>query len=224
MSDHELLDTFDDQGRFLGVAARVDVHLQGLWHQVAHILVVAHRPAGPVAILQRRARIKRTFAGLIDLSATGHLAAGEHPRDGVRELREELGIDINPDELFPLGVRRLVDTTPEGVNRELAHVFVVRHDAALADYRPDPAEVEAVVEAPIDALLAVLDPDLDPRPSAAAVEIAVGGEPREIVVGAADLVPEPRLVDVSGAHPHAYWVSALSAGRAYLQGERPLAV
>lgn len=224
MSTEELLDAFDDQGRHLGAVGRTDVHRRGLWHQVAHILLVADRPAGPVAILQRRSRSKRTFAGLVDLSATGHLTAGEHPRDGIRELREELGIDVDRAELYALGVRRLVDSTPEGINRELAHVFLARSDEPLATYRPAPDEVEGVIEVSIAALLRALDPDLESPPPASAQEMGLNGKVRTVALDAADLVPEPPLLDVSGTHPHAYWVSVLSAGLAFMEGRRPLAI
>lgn len=220
----EMIDTFDDQGRHLGPMERAEAHRKGLWHQVAHILLVAPRPDGPVAILQRRARTKKTFAGLVDLSATGHLAAGEQPRGGVRELREELGVEVDPDDLFSLGVRRLVDDTPEGVNRELVHVFVIARADPLHSYRPDPGEVDAVIEVPIDALLRALDPELVEPPPAAAIAASNDGGLSSISLTAADLVPEPRLFDVSGTHPHGYWVSVLSAGQAYLDGKRPLAI
>lgn len=220
----ELIDVFDDEGRHLGAMGRTEAHLGGRWHQVAHILVVADRADGPTVILQRRAHTKRTFPGLVDLSATGHLAAGEHPRQGVRELAEELGVDVAPDELFPLGVRRLVDQTPEGLNRELVHVFVVRRDQALVDYRPAIDEVAGVIEVRIEALLQVIDPEPATPRAAPAREWTGTGPAQPIELRAVDLVPEPGLVDVPTVHSHTYWISVLSAGRDYLEGRRPLAV
>lgn len=224
MSAGELIDTFDDRGRLLGPLDRAEAHRQGLWHQVAHVLIIAGRPEGPAAILQRRSLSKRTFPGLVDLSATGHLAAGEHPRQCVREVQEELGADVAPAELFPLGVRRLVDATPEGINRELVHVFLVRRDDPLSTYRPDPTELESVIEVPIQALLTALDPDREPVFLAPAEEMMADGELHAVTLGAGDLVPEPALLDVSGTHPRAYWVSVLSVALAYMEGRRPLAI
>lgn len=214
----ELLDVFDDRGGHLGVLARTEVHRRGLWHQVAHFLVVAHRPAGPAVILQRRARTKLTFPGLVDLSATGHLAAGELPLDGVRELTEELGVEVDPGDLVSVGVRRMVDQTPEGINRELTHVFLVRDDRPLESYRPDPAEVDGVLEVPIAALSSVIDPR-SAVSSTPAIEITASGRRLSSTLTPADLVPEP-LGDRT-AQPFAYWSSVLDAGLALMQGREP---
>lgn len=223
MSTDEFLDAFDEKGQHLGVLPRAEVHRRGLWHQVAHILVVAVRDDEPTAILQRRASTKRTFPDLIDLSATGHLAAGERPRDGIRELREELGIDIDPDLLVALGVRRMVDATPEGINRELTHVFLVRDDRPIVEYRPDPIEVSSVVEVSIAMLLRVFDETNENR-TALAAEVTADGEQRTVHLAADDLVPEPALGDGVATQPYAYWISVLNAGLSYIEGRHPLAI
>jgi isopentenyldiphosphate isomerase len=217
----ELLDVFDDLGRHQGVLDRATVHARGLWHQVAHILVVARRSDGPAAILQRRAAHKVTFPGLVDLSATGHLNAGEDPRHGVRELREELGIDVDPGQMVSLGVRRLVDSTPEGVNREFAHVFVVFDDRPLDVFHPDPDEVSGVIEVRLQSLRAALDARGRPAP---AVECGVDGSTRQIHLGPDDLVPEPPTGDLVDTHPHAYWVSVLTLAELAASGHGPLAI
>lgn len=221
MSDDELIDTFDERGRRLGVADRRTVHAEGLWHQVFHVLVVAERPDGPVVVLQRRSAAKATFPGLLDLSATGHLAAGESPSDGVRELREELGVDVAADRLVRLGVRRIVDDSAEGTNRELAHVHLVRDDRPLDAYRPDPREVDAVVDLPIRAGL-----DLLAGRRAAVVCPLVGhdGTPGSLEVTVEALVPEAPLGEVAVGDPPGYWTTLLVMAERLAAGEGPLAI
>lgn len=221
MSDEELIDVLDDQGRHVGVADRATVHAEGLWHQVFHILLVADRGGVPHVVLQQRALDKATFPGLLDLSATGHLAAGEQPRDGVRELREELGIELDPASLVPLGVRRIVDEFPGGLNRELVHVFLARDDRPLADLAPDPREVAAVVDLPIAAGL-----DLVAGRRAAVrcrARLTGSGEDHEIDVAAADLVPEAQVVAAEPL-PAGYWTVLLVMAERFAAGDRRLAI
>lgn len=218
----EALDVFDELGRHVGVRDRLTVHAEGWWHQVFHLLLVSPRHGG-TAILQRRAPTKLAFPDLLDLSATGHLAVGERPVDGLRELREELGVEVAPDALVPLGVRRIVDHTPEGVNREFAHVFLALDDRPLGEYRPDPDEVSAVVELGVDAGLDLFSERVDRAP---ALEGRVGRSERPIEVRRDDLVPEAPLVDLAagvGAR-HGYWLTILTMARRLLDGDTRLGI
>lgn len=217
-----MLDTFDELGRHLGVADRRTVHAEGLWHQVIHILVVARRASGPVVVLQRRAEGKATFPGLLDLSATGHLAAGEAPIDGLRELREELGVEVDPTALVRLGVRRLVDVTPEGTNRELAHVHLVVDDRPLDGYAPDPTEVDAVVDLPVDAGLDLLT---GRRDVVACAAVGAHGGATTLAVERASFVPDPPLGDVRlDEDVPGYWVTLLQMAGRLAAGDDRLAI
>lgn len=200
----ERIDVVDELGRPRGERDRAAAHRAGEWHRVFHLLLVAHRPAGPVAVLQRRAVTKAVFPGRLDLSTTGHLAAGERPADGVREVTEELGIEVDPAALVPLGVRRLVDDTPEGRNRELCHVFCALDDRPLTDYRPAPDEVDLVVDLPLDAGLDVVH---GRRRSVGCDAVDPDGRPVRLEVGADDLVPEPAASTLAGGAPGGggYW-------------------
>lgn len=181
------------------------VHAQGLWHQVFHCLVL--RPSARSIVLQRRAFTKAAFPGQLDLSATGHLEAGETPLDGLREFEEELGIELDPRHLISLGTRLLADDNGEGKNRERIHVFFVLDDRPITEYRPPPHEVADIVEIGVTDLLAILgDHNLE-----VAARSAMKGA---VSVGNTDLV--------EGSD--GYWtVLAVMAHRA-LAGETLLAV
>ena len=194
-------------GRVIRSADRSEVHAGGLWHQVFHCLIV--RPAAGTVLLQQRAATKSSFPGLLDLSATGHLRAGEEPVAGVRELAEELGVDIDPGRLVPLGTRLLADNGGEGANRERMHVYLLPDDRPAAAYRPDPAEVAAVVEVGARDLL---DCWAGAAAAARRIDVDGGDEPLEVTVD--QLVPA-----VDG-----YWTVLLVMTLRYLAGHRPLAI
>lgn len=211
MADHdELLDAIDDLGRALGPVPRSEIHERGLWHRVFHCLIVSDRGGGSV-VLQRRAATKAAFAGRLDLSATGHLAAGERPVDGLRELAEELGVEVAPSALVPLGERHLVDDNGEGRwNRELVSVFLVRDDRPLSAYLPDPREVDAVVDVPVDAALELFAGDRSVLPVHG---IDADGRPMTLDLSIDHLVPGD-----------GYWITLLVMARRLLDGARPLAI
>lgn len=206
----EMLDVVDPAtGLVTEQRTRRQVHELGLWHQVFHCLVV--RPSAGTVVLQQRSHLKSAFPGLLDLSATGHLEAGERPVDGVRELEEELGFSARSDELIALGHRLLADDQGEGFNREMVHLFLLADDRPVSRYRPASHEVSALVEIGSDALLAVL---ADGKLSVDVAEFSrETGENRRTV-------DQSDLVDGAGN----YWVVAAVMADRFLRGEQPLAV
>jgi isopentenyldiphosphate isomerase len=193
----------------VGQRSRAEVHERGDWHRVFHCLVV--RPAACTVVLQRRSRAKASFGGLLDLSVTGHLSAGESPLDGVREYEEELGVAVEAATLVPLGVRLLADDAGEGRNREVVHVFLAADDRPLDTYAPASAEVEELVEVGVDDLERLLR---DPAARVAARSWSPGGPVRS------SAVDRGQLVDGTSG----YWVVLATMAGRFLRGERPLAI
>ncbi len=210
----EQLDVVDEVGRYLRTAPRDEVHQRGEWHRVFHCQIVTLRDGVPTAVLQQRSRTKAAFPGLIDISAAGHLAAGETPLDGVRELEEELGISPASTDLVPLGVRRLADDSGEGtLNCELTSVFLLRDDRPLTDYVLARDEVNAVLDAPIADLLALFGG----APSITVQGIASAGHP-----DASEVTLEVTLDDFVPSSE--YWVVLMVMAQRFLAGQGPLAV
>jgi isopentenyl-diphosphate delta-isomerase len=135
----ELLQLVDELDRALGVAPRGEVHRLGLLHRAVNVVVVDS--SGRV-FLQQRAAAKAVSPLHWDVSASEHLAPGEPWVDAARRgLREELGVDA--DVLEPAREARvhLTEAVHAGrpiVDRELARLFLARHDGP---FDPNPAEV-----------------------------------------------------------------------------------
>ena len=210
----ERLDVVDEVGRYVRIAPRDEVHERGEWHCVFHCQIVTMRGGVPTAVLQQRSRSKAAFPGLLDISAAGHLAAGETPLDGVRELEEELGVTPARSDLVPLGVRRLADDSGEGrLNCELTSVYLLRDDRLLADYVLASDEVDAVYDVPIAPFLALF---ADGPP------ITVGGVAAAGHADAREITAQVTLNDiVPGAE---YWVVLMVMAQRFLAGQHPLAV
>lgn len=141
----ELIDVLTADGAPTGARKeKSGVHRDGDWHRAAHVWIVT--PA-KLVLLQRRALIKENWPGLWDLSVAGHVSAGESAIDAaLRETREEIGLELHPDELIPLGTVREQWVLNGGayVDNEIHEIFVVRRDINLAALRLDPDEVAEV--------------------------------------------------------------------------------
>lgn len=217
----EQLDIVSATGEYLRTADRSEVHDGGHWHQVFHCIVVRSEIPGQM-ILQRRHRSKAAFPGLLDLSATGHLEAGESPTDGVRELNEELGTDATVDDLHFAGERLLADDDGEGRNRERVHLFFTTDDRPVDEFNPDPDEVQSLVEVEIGGLLDLIADEraADVRPDGAkprtmaAVEWTPGSAPVMVRLAAAELIKPA----------DGYWTVALVMAERFVRGQQPYAI
>lgn len=153
----ELLAMCDARGRPLSIGRpRGLVHREGLWHRSFHCWVVRTGPAGAELLLQRRARTKETHPGAWDVSAAGHYRPGEGVDGGLREMQEELGLEVQVAALIWLGRHREVLRYPNGLrDREYEDVYLVRCDQPLDAYGPDPTEVDGLTVVPAATLVAL---------------------------------------------------------------------
>lgn len=102
----ELFDICGKDGMPTGhVKERNMVHCDGDLHRTVHIWVVRKRPDGGLAVLlQKRSKDKDAYPGCYDVSAAGHVRAGDDfASSAVRELKEELGITAGQEELRFIG-------------------------------------------------------------------------------------------------------------------------
>lgn len=141
----EIFDTFDEDMKWTGTATRQEVHRSGLWHQTFHCWVLHRDTEGDFLVLQRRHYSKDTHPNKLDISCAGHLEAGEGPSDGIRELREELGLEVECGQLRKIGIYKYSDTSSGVKDNEFCHVFVlVQEGKKLEKYRPAVGELSGL--------------------------------------------------------------------------------
>lgn len=124
----EIVDRFD---RTLLIMPKSEAHRQSLFHRSVFVLVF--NPAGKL-YLQKRGPKKALYPGRFDLSATGHVKAGESRYDAaLRELFEELG----------LRAKTLVALDALPGSEQTGYEFITLYSAGtIADEpRPNPEEV-----------------------------------------------------------------------------------
>lgn len=138
----ELFDVLNEDGSATGfVKRRADVHRDGDWHRAIHIWIFGVYDRVPHLLLNLRSDQKDTWPGRLDVTVGGHLGAGESPHDAWREVREEIGIEIEPALLLPIGQRRAYGQ----IEREIQDVYLYRDDRRLDAYLPNPAELAGLV-------------------------------------------------------------------------------
>ena len=98
-ADDELVDVVDAEGRSVGTVTRLEMRARRLPHRCTYLLVFNSR--GELFIHLRTAT-KDVFPSHWDVTVGGVLTAGESFDAGARrEAREELGVDVMPERLFP---------------------------------------------------------------------------------------------------------------------------
>ncbi len=137
----ELIDIFDENNRPLGIRAmKSEAHKKGLWHRSVHIWIYNSR--GEV-LLQKRNKDKNLFPDMWDISVAGHVGAGEKPAESaVREIREEIGIEVGESQLVPVREMKVSISSNGLQNNELIYVFLLRYDGGSSRIRVQKEELQ----------------------------------------------------------------------------------
>lgn len=145
MTAEEYLDTFTSEMEPIGVESRDEVHARGFWHQTFHCWLWKSENGKLLMLFQRRHPQKKAYAGLLDITAAGHLEAGETPMDGIRELREELGVEVEFSQLTYSGVIPSSIKNDNMIDNEFCHVFLHEYKGGITDFRLQEDEVLSIV-------------------------------------------------------------------------------
>ena len=159
----EYLDIYNSKGVHLGKELRKVVHQKGMWHKTFHCWVIFRNEAGEDCVLmQKRAAKKESAPNKLDSAVAGHYTAGEDISGGIREFKEETGIDIDSKDLIPLGIRVTVsDYKENSINKEFQEVYFIKKSIPLASFKLPVDEVAGMVELPVKKCIALFDKQVD---------------------------------------------------------------
>ena len=133
----EIIDLVDENDEVIGQATKEEAHENGLYHRISAMIITNDK--GQIA-MQKRA--KNYFGGgLLDHSAAGHLSSGESYEDNaVREIKEELGIEINLKKIiYPI---KLSYVNKSG--KKISHIYSLFIGHYNGPFKLQESEVESV--------------------------------------------------------------------------------
>ncbi len=106
----EYLDLVDEQGRPTGeIVSRTEAHAKKLPHRTSHVWLLRKKDGVLQILLQKRSDDKDAYPGCYDISSAGHIPAGQdYIPSALRELKEELGVEVAAQDLIYCGQRHIL--------------------------------------------------------------------------------------------------------------------
>lgn len=146
-----LIDVLDEYGKYTGdTKTKQEIHEQGLWHMAAHVWI--YNSKGEI-LLQLRAKDKDSYPGLWDISVAGHTDSGEKPiESAVREMREEIGLIVDQNQLYPGGIIKISQPIngTDWYDNEIGHIYYYKFDGDINELSTPDGEVEKLEFMSID--------------------------------------------------------------------------
>lgn len=158
VADEHLIDVLEPplyapNGETQGIVAAIRA---GAWLHTNDVWIFRTQPSVQIMFQQRDPK-SPTYGGKLDCSVAGYLEAGETgPVGGVREMKEELGIEVSASDLIQFGRRMNAMVDHRGRERKIianSQIFCWNHE--LSDLTIEPSEVHAVFWIDVDKLLSI---------------------------------------------------------------------
>ena len=147
----ELFDILNEDGSKTGIVKERGVaHREGALHGTVHIWIVReNEKSGYDILLQKRSNNKDSHPGCYDISSAGHISAGDEIMESaLRELWEELGLSVQPEQLELFGTTHVkFEKTFYGKrfrDNEISSDFVYRQPVEIDKLNLQESEVSEV--------------------------------------------------------------------------------
>jgi len=139
----ELFDVLNESGRYTGkIETREICHKEGLWHKAVVVFVINSK--GQV-LLQKRSANKKLWPNMWDMTMGGHVLAGEFGFEaGIREAKEELGIELKQNEMIFIGSVISTDIKGDIINKHFNEYYITHKDIDITKLELQEEEVSGV--------------------------------------------------------------------------------
>ncbi len=136
----EYFDVLTKEGEFTGkIESRDKCHKEGLWHKAVALYIINSKDQ---VLLQKRSANKKLWPNLWDITAGGHVLAGEFGFQSViREVKEEIGIDINKNDTLFIGASISTNIKGDIINNHYNEYYIVNKDIDVDDLKLQTEEV-----------------------------------------------------------------------------------
>jgi isopentenyldiphosphate isomerase len=147
----EYLDILNEKGELTGQSRTYnEAHEKGLIHRTAHVWILNSKKE---LLIQKRASDRRAYPDFWDISAAGHISAGQTSLEGAkRETQEELGLFLS-DNIFKYLFtvqEHIILNQGTYINNEFQDVYLVCLDILPEKIKFDKEEVSEIKWVSID--------------------------------------------------------------------------
>ena len=139
----EKLDVLNERGEFTGkVATREECHREGLWHRAVYGFIIDKNSN---VLLQKRSQNKKLWPNKWDVTVGGHVDAGEFGRQAlIREVKEELGIEIKDDDVKYLIGSTSINEQGDIINKHYNECYLITKNIDISDIKIQKEEISEV--------------------------------------------------------------------------------
>lgn len=139
----EYFDVLNEEGNYTGkVESREKCHKEGLWHKATVVFIINSKQQ---VLLQRRSANKKLWPNMWDVTAGGHVLAGEFGfQSTIREAEEELGIELDKSEMTFIGSSRSSNVKGDIVNNHFNEYYIANKDIDETKLKLQEEEVSEV--------------------------------------------------------------------------------
>ncbi len=98
----EKFDILNERGEYINKSeTREKCHKEGIWHRAVAVFIINKNNQ---VLLQKRSKSKKMWPDMWDITAGGHVLAGELGfQAAIREVKEELGINVEKKDITIIG-------------------------------------------------------------------------------------------------------------------------
>lgn len=138
----EKFDVLNELGEFTGeIATREECHKKGLWHRAVYAFIIDD---GKI-LLQKRSSNKKLWPNMWDVTVGGHVIAGEFGRQAlIRETKEELGIEINDDDIKYLVGSTSINKQGDIINKHYNECYLITKHIDISDVKLQEEEISEI--------------------------------------------------------------------------------
>jgi isopentenyldiphosphate isomerase len=125
---NEFLFVIDEKLNPQKIMSRKDIHKKGMLHKCFHCWIIYKNNNEKYILFQKRGPFKKNFSNKFDISCAGHQISYEGEMLVKRELKEELGIDIQQMNLKKIAKRNINEKYSNGTNNhEIQEIYFLNN-------------------------------------------------------------------------------------------------
>lgn len=139
----EFFDVLNEKGEYTGkIETREKCHKEGLWHKAVAIFIINSKQQ---VLLQRRSPNKKMWPNMWDITGGGHVLTGELGfQSAIREMKEELGIELEKNDMTFIGSSISTNIKGDIVNKHFNEYYIVNKDVDETGLKLQEEEVAEV--------------------------------------------------------------------------------